>query len=411
MGSVFFGSLMQKQTSYNYTIVGAGASGLWLARALLQHGLLQSKTLCIVESDADKNNDRTWCYWSSEPLSPEKMISKEWQSILQLNLSNKPIDLSPYRYYHVRSADFYLHLKNELRKSPSISWLPEEVLEVNQLQTHVEVVTNTQTWVTDRIFLSALPSGRGTSADYQLSQQRFLKTRLKKKTDLFLWQSFVGWRVETTERKFDARSMSMMDFDVAQGGYTQFMYELPFSDNEALIELTRFGKEKLSKAEAEESLRLCMEKKGGSYNITELEIGSIPMTPQFDIKRKQLSTDERIIYIGTTGGAIKPTTGFGFKRMQAYANALAISMKEKTSLPSMYRSYRFRLYDILLLRILQNQPNRGKEIFEQLFRTQSIQRILKFLDEETTIFEEIAIFSRLPIRLFLKSLTDHLLGR
>jgi lycopene beta-cyclase len=97
--------------------------------------------------------------------------------------------------------------------------------------------------------------------------------------------------------------------------------------------------------------------------------------------------------------------------MQAYANALAISLKEKTSLPSMYRSYRFRLYDILLLRILQNQPNRGKEIFEQLFRTQSIQRILKFLDEETTIFEEIAIFSRLPIRLFLKSLTDHLLGK
>lgn len=402
---------MQKQNSYNYTIVGAGASGLWLAHALLRHGLLESKTLCIVESDADKNNDRTWCYWSTNPLAPDKMISKEWQQIMQLNLSNKAVNLSPYRYYHVRSADFYSEIKLALKECSAISWLQEKVTDVTHLATEVEVVTDTQKWTSDRVFLSALPSGRQTKADYHLSLQRFLKTPVQKKTDLFLWQSFVGWRVETTEKIFDARSMSMMDFDVDQGGYTQFIYELPFSDNEALIEMTRFGKEKLSKAEAEESLRVYMEKKGGNYKITEIEIGSIPMTLQFDMHRKQLSTDERIIYIGTPGGAIKPTTGFGFKRMHHYANSLAASLKNETAFPTMHRPYRFRLYDILLLQILENQPNRGKEIFEQLFRTQPIQRILKFLDEETTIIEEIAIFSRLPIRLFLRSLADHLLGR
>jgi lycopene beta-cyclase len=174
--------------------------------------------------------------------------------------------------------------------------------------------------------------------------------------------------------------------------------------------MTRFGEKKLSIPEAEEELRNYMDRKGCSYKISEVEIGAIPMTPKFDTHRKQVAKDVRIIYIGTLGGAIKPTTGFGFKRMHAYGEELAKALKENRTLPTMHRPYRFRLYDGLLLRILQNQPHRGKEIFEQLFRTQPIQRILRFLDEQTTIMEEIAIFSRLPIRLFLKSLLDHLSG-
>jgi len=66
------------------------------------------------------------------------------------------------------------------------------------------------------------------------------------------------------------------------------------------------------------------------------------------------------------------------------------------------------MYDHLLLRILYDQPHRGKAVFLRLFETQSLTRILKFLDEETTLREEIAIFSRLQIGLFLGSLFKHL---
>jgi lycopene beta-cyclase len=410
MSSVFFGLSMEKQSSYNYTIVGAGASGLWLAHALLEQGLLEANTLCIVESDAHKANDRTWCYWATQAITPAEMVSKQWQSILQLNISSNAKSLTPYSYYHVRSADFYSQIKSKLKKCPAIHWQNEEVIEVSDCTKQVEVKTATKTWQTDRIFLSALPTPSSTQVDYKLAQQRYLKSRLSAKSDIFLWQSFVGWRVETTQKAFDEFGMSMMDFNIAQGNDTQFMYELPFSSTEALVEITRFGKEKLSIPEAEEELRHYMDRKGCVYKINEVEIGAIPMTPQFDMYRKRLSQNERIIFIGTLGGAIKPTTGFGFKRMHAYAQALAHALKEDKVLPTMHRPYRFRLYDTLLLRILRDRPEKGKEIFEQLFRTQPIQRILRFLDEESTRMEEIAIFSRLPIRLFLKSLFDHLLG-
>ena len=33
----------------------------------------------------------------------------------------------------------------------------------------------------------------------------------------------------------------MMNFDVDQSGYTQFVYNLPYAPNECLVELTRFG--------------------------------------------------------------------------------------------------------------------------------------------------------------------------
>jgi lycopene beta-cyclase len=396
---------------YNFTIVGAGASGLWLAHSLFTHGLLANNTLCIVESEAHKTNDRTWCYWATEPIPPLEMISKEWESIYQSSISSHSEKLAPYKYYHVRSQDFYASIKDRLVKCQNIFWQNEEVVEINDLDSQVEIKTKTQSWLSHRIFLSALPTSNGINVDYKLLQQRFLKNITVSKHNLFLWQSFVGWRVKTVEKVFDESNMSMMDFNVAQDNHTQFMYELPFSPTEALVEMTRFGKDKLSVLDAEKALKKYMDEKGSRYQIDAVETGAIPMTPQFDAHRKVLSQNERIIYIGTIGGAIKPTTGFGFKRMYDYAEALAVSIKENTTLPSMHRPYRFRLYDILLLQILQNQPHHGKEIFEQLFRAQPIQRILKFLDEKTTFTEEILLFSKLPIRLFLKSLFNYFIAR
>jgi lycopene beta-cyclase len=68
------------------------------------------------------------------------------------------------------------------------------------------------------------------------------------------------------------------------------------------------------------------------------------------------------------------------------------------------------MYDQLLLRILWRQPHRGKAIFERLFNTQPVPLVLRFMDEETTLWEEVLIFSRLPIRLFLRTLFHHCIG-
>ena len=378
--------------------MGAGASGLWLANALLEHGLLETNTLRIVESDVNKDNDRTWCYWATDPIAPVDMVSKVWKNIHQSNLAKSPQALYPNHYFHVRSSDFYSTIKETLKSCANIFWVHEPVIEITELTNHVGVKTTNAHWQSDKIFLSASPD-----KEISATHAKFLGTR-HQKDSIFLWQSFVGWRVETTSKTFVADNMSMMDFNVDQAGFTQFMYELPFSETEALIELTRFGEEKLSQQQAEQQLRDYMRQKNSDYKIVETEIGAIPMTTKFDIVRKKIPLTERVIYIGTLAGSLKPTSGFGFKRMHRYSNQLANALKIKQDLPTMSRPWRFRLYDILLLQILKDKPTRGKEIFERLFRHQPINRILKFLDEETNVVEELKIFIRLPIQLFLGSL-------
>jgi lycopene beta-cyclase len=63
---------------------------------------------------------------------------------------------------------------------------------------------------------------------------------------------------------------------------------------------------------------------------------------------------------------------------------------------------RFHFYDTLLLQIIQKQPEKVSVIMEQLFLHNSFKQILSFLDESTSILQELGLFNTLPKRLFLK---------
>lgn len=394
--------------SYNYTIVGAGASGLWLANAMIDNGLLDNKTLCIVENDNNKLNDRTWCYWEKNALKEPQIISKEWRLIKDL-YGKRNNQIFPYRYYHVKSNDFYQHLKTKLKKNPNIYWKVETVKTVDKItESKLCVQTINQSWETNYAFLSALPVANKDLETEKLNQ--YLGKQNKK---IFIWQSFVGYRIKTANPVFNPSEIIMMDFNVDQANATQFFYELPLSENEALVEFTRFGTEIIDYDYAINQIENRLKNKNISYQILEIEKGAIPMTPQFDQQNNSLASNQNIIYIGTLGGAIKPTTGYGFKRMFHYAEKLAEALKneENTNLPTMKRKWRFRIYDIILLQILVDTPHLGKNIFQTLFTNQPITRILKFLDEETSVIEEIKIFSKLPLLTFIKSLFKYIFVR
>lgn len=393
---------------YNYTIVGAGASGLWLASAMMDEGILDNKTLCIIENDTNKSNDRTWCYWTKSPIKEPSIVSKEWRLIKDL-YHDKNNQMFPYRYYHVKSNDFYNYLKTKLKNNPNIFWKTGTINAVNKIsQFKIGVQTTDLTWETEYAFLSALPVSNNSFEKEKLNH--YLGKQTEQISELFLWQSFVGYRIKTTAPAFNPAEMIMMDFNADQANATQFFYELPFSETEALVEFTRFGTEMLNYDYAISQIENRLKSQNLNYEILEIEKGAIPMTPQFDNFKSEIDANQNIIYLGTLGGAIKPTTGYGFKKMYNYANQLAKALKngEKT-LPTMKRKWRFRLYDIVLLQILADKPELGKNIFESLFTNQPITRILKFLDEETSVSEEIMIFSKLPLLPFTKSLFKYLL--
>jgi lycopene beta-cyclase len=232
------------------------------------------------------------------------------------------------------------------------------------------------------------------------------RTPVFKKTTAFqkhLYQSFIGWEIETVIEISENASFRLMDFNVPQNGFTQFMYVLPFSKHNALIEVTRFGDEPIEKKLAETILEEYATRHYGKFKIISNEVGCIPMST-FDIEQND---GHGIISIGAKGGQIKPSTGYAFNNMYEQSLVFADRIENGTihqDIPkknTRERPKRFAFYDAILLNILGSNPEKGKSIFLSLFQKSDTNLVLKFLDEKTSVWEELTLFSKLPLLLFL----------
>jgi lycopene beta-cyclase len=117
----------------------------------------------------------------------------------------------------------------------------------------------------------------------------------------------------------------------------------------------------------------------------------------------------RVLAIGTQGGRVKPSSGYAFMRIQHDSQAIVHSLivnGHPFDLPP--DPPRRRFYDALLLQILAEQSGQAKPVFEQLFRKNPIARIFRFLDERSSMWEDIQLIASLPSQPFLKALQVYL---
>ncbi len=374
--------------SYDYIIAGGGCAGLSLAYYLSQSKLANAKVL-IIDREEKIHNDRTWCFWTNQPTTFDAIVHKEWQTLSFTNAQrSQQHNLKKGAYKLIRSADFYHFTQNAIRSYPNFEWLQAAVSLVSEDEESPFVIADGVTYRARWVFNSCF--------DWQNWQRQAEGHR-------FLLQHFRGWVIKTPMPAFDANVATLMDFRTEQLGNTRFFYVLPFSPNEALVEYTIFSKRLESRESYEQELKhyiknqLQIEK----YEIAETEQGVIPMADMPLPKQ----AGQRIIYIGTLGGAVKPTTGYAFLRIQQQTQQL-LKCLERTGAPfiSLPAKRRFRFYDQLLLDIIEQDGDRVQEIFTCLFQNNEITTILKFLDEATVIRQEASIFAKLPFSPFLQAL-------
>ena len=67
--------------NYDFIIIGAGASGLLLADAMGSDSFFAQKKILILDKDAKKTNDRTWCYWEKGEGQFDEIVHKRWGEI------------------------------------------------------------------------------------------------------------------------------------------------------------------------------------------------------------------------------------------------------------------------------------------------------------------------------------------
>ena len=220
-----------------------------------------------------------------------------------------------------------------------------------------------------------------------------------------LQQHFLGWFVQTETPVFNSEQATFMDFSVEQKGNTRFMYILPTSPTEALLEYTLFSKELLSKEEYEAEIEKYLQQLGIThYTIVEKEMGTIPMTCYPFWKHNT----KNVINIGTAGGWTKASTGFTFKNANKKSSELVSFMETHTDGRTFHSKTKFWWYDLLLLDILDQKNETGSAIFSALFEKGNAPLILKFLDEETSFWEDLQVIWKCPKGLFINALLKRL---
>ena len=362
---------------YDYVFIGMGASNGLMLLEFIKRGYHKTKRIAVIEPQQKNTNDKTYCFWSS----PNDTIVKDLSSIISYQYqfvqtnNNKVQSIQDQPYYCIKSIDFY-NLTHEAIATHAIDKFDRQVASLNPLPDCIEIVFDEQVITGAIVFDSRPPVFTQESRNQS-----------------YLLQSFFGYHIRLQNAALDVDTFQMMNFDVDQSNYTQFVYNLPYAPNECLVELTRFGVDTIDIDYAKKILDEKIKAQFGAYEIVAEEKGCIPMT----VLKQPDSIDKRIINMGGRANLIKPTTGYGFKQMHAFAAAF-----ENPAQAPLTKA-RFLFYDHLLLMILIKWPNLGKKIFTALFKNNTIQHIFSFLDEKSSISEEVKIFASLPIVPFLKA--------
>ncbi|MEY3157041.1 MAG: hypothetical protein RLZZ121_94, partial [Bacteroidota bacterium] len=421
----------------DFLFVGRGASAALTARALEGAGLLAGRRVLFVDPDPKSRNDKTFCFWAedTEPVVADlvDLIGHSWE---KARGGREPlVSIAPMRYHQINSLDLYEDLS---RRMAANGWelRAEAVESVGADEQGAYAVCGSEK-VRARWVLDSRPPQRDTAPGEAPSGELAQPD---------LAQSFYGWVVETDFPWQRDAGVTLMDLEVPQDGATQFVYMLPYAENQVLVELTRFGTAILEAELAEQRLRDYLGAAlpdQATYRIVHREQGIIPMSEHRSERRSALSERRSalseplsavskrhplhgVVSIGTRNNALKPSTGYAFKTMHQQARDLASHLAAQAAdtlttavdnptqaakpwnPPRQHPRYAF--LDGLLLYILRRRPHQGKMIFEQLFAGTPLPSVLRFMDEKSTWQDDLRMLMHLPWKPFLVALWERHVG-
>ncbi|MDA9676322.1 lycopene cyclase family protein [Flavobacteriaceae bacterium] len=372
---------------FDYIICGGGASGLSIASGLSLDQYFSNKKILIIDPEfPKKKNDRTWCFWENDKSNWDNLTHYKWEKVIFNSPQiNKTISLNPLRYKMLKSMSYYKQCNDLILKNPNIQHINDKVIKVDDKGNFCEVKTENNIYKSKKVFNSIL--------NWEL-----LKNNSKYP---LLIQHFEGWFIKTDKDVFNKKEATFMDFTIKQNSNTRFMYVLPFSKKEALIEFTLFSKDLLDKQGYEKPLTNYLKELGiTNYNITNKESGKIPMTG-FPFHKQN---SKNIIYIGSAGGWSKPSTGYTFKNIERKSKLLLKFLKTKDDFKNFSKTTRFWFYDLIFLDVLYQNNHLGRKLFSQMFKNNQSKLIFKFLDEKSNFFDELKIMSSFSTGIFIKTI-------
>ncbi|MFN3529020.1 MAG: beta-carotene 15,15'-dioxygenase, Brp/Blh family [Bacteroidia bacterium] len=368
-----------QQSRYDVCIAGLGGAGMLLLHAMHKHMSLRKLRILVIEPDSKMANDRTWCFWAkpNEPILSDfqQIVTGSWHEALA---GESSLNMLPNRYFQIRSADLYALVKSNLQDFSHLHWHQASLLSVDAPDDE-QLLLNTTT--------------------EQFSCKLLFDSRPALKANTGLKQSFYGHRIRTKKAIDKPTLMQLMHYSDSCGDDSRFWYVLPTDAHEALVELTSFSHAIIDKHSASKNVCEYAEKLFGEHTVVESEFGVLPM------KSVERMAPKSPLHhaIGVSGGAIRGTTGYAFKKMHEHAHAICRALVARNQPPVVQLHSRHQFYDRLLLDILDRRPQEARSIFVGLFKKGKTSDILDFMEGKSSLATEMRVIWALHWPPFLKA--------
>ncbi len=110
-----------------------------------------------------------------------------------------------------------------------------------------------------------------------------------------------------------------------------------------------------------------------------------------------------VLHIGTAGGWTKASTGYTFTHTLKKSKNLITYLKTNSRFTTYSLANRWRFYDAVLLEVLAKHNEQGASIFTRMFKKGKASHIFRFLDEESSLADELKVVLSAPKIPFLKA--------
>jgi lycopene beta-cyclase len=347
-------------------IIGDGCSALSLAARA--NFLPHHQITIITPSDAPKVKDHIWGFWRINGLETAESIAKhKWLKwLIKTPQGNVVLTSEEHCYYALRRRDWETYCRDQALKHGVIFCDQDDVKPCSTAQ--------------------------------------IIDSRPPKVSSTQMFQYFIGWEIQAKTDVFDPTTAILMDFCCDQSRGIHFMYILPFSKKEALIESTMYTQNREPDTFFESQIQNYLYSNYGidEFKISKKESGAIPLGW---IPKNTMG----FTGLGSNGGAIRPSSGYAFTFIQKQISTMISSTNSKNTSPgdslkveSPHKSIDLWM-DEVFVTVLRNWPNVADSLFLRLAQALSGDEFALFLSGNISWRLRTKVIVCMPKWLFVKA--------
>lgn len=352
---------------------------------------LRGRSILIVDRDTKALNDRSWTYWTTTYTPLDHLVYRSWDRAAVVGNSFQQVyDLRPYQYKMMRGIDFYQGMREALQTVPGITFLKGRVGDVSDSK---------DPGVAQAV-IDGIPYGAKYIFDSTFSPKEMIKG--PDRYHYFL-QHFKSWEIETFEDVFDPHTATLYDFRVPQKDCPRYFSILPYTRRRGRVQYTLISEHTLKPHEYDRAIADYLEKNLHiqRYRTEAVEMGAVPLSDRPYPRR----LGKRVIAIGTKGGSVHPWSGYAFQRIQKDTAAVIYSLinyGHPFQVPG--KPAYFRTFDMLMLRLMQQEGHLFSQLFIHLFKKNTIQDIFRYIDQDASFGDSLKLVASLPRKPVVRAL-------